>query len=145
MPREDHIDTRLVQNRLQGHPHALSLTFMCSIRVIPRRVDQRENPRRLGPINSRQVSLQPPVLIRAVVKIRVGPEHDNVGPGHVEGVVQVGDGPTLLVGHSPSGAVGHEGLWIIEDRELLDLVVALRHHPRPRARIGLDEAAERVP
>jgi hypothetical protein len=62
----------------------------------------------------------------------------------VEGVVEVvarrrGAG---VVRHAPPSVVGLEGL---HERKLLDLVVALGHHPRPRTRQRLDEAAVRVP
>lgn len=74
---------------------------MSRIRVVPWCVEEHEDPGSPGPINTRQVSLEPLVLIRLGVKVRIRSQHDDVDLCHVERVVQVGRGPTFLVWHLP--------------------------------------------
>lgn len=143
---KDDVDTRGEERVLHSflHPHGLELLLMIAIRVVPRRVNNSHEPRRPPPVHLLQIRLQPPVLVRVRSEGRVGTEHDDVDAGDLEGVEEVGGGSRFLVRHHPPGVVGGERSPV-EGLDLLDVVVAVRHHPRPPARQRLDQDPEPVP
>jgi len=151
MASEDDVDAGLEEQPLHGVPHGLALALMRGVGVVPGRVQQHHEPGRGAAVHGGEVRCQPPVLVRAGVEGRVRAEHDDVhgAPRRVEGVVEVGRRPALLVRHPPPRAVGRERRRRARDegqgRRRLHLVVALRDHPRPLARVPLHEPPERVP
>jgi hypothetical protein len=147
---EDNVDACLEEQPLHGHPHGLALALMRRVRVVPGRVQQHHEPGRGAAVHGSEVPGQPPVLVRAGVEGGIGAQHDDVhgAPRRAEGVVEVGRRPALLVRHPPPRAVcGERGRRAGRDRQgrRLHLVVALRDHPRPPARVPLHEPPERVP
>jgi hypothetical protein len=102
-----------------------------------------------------QVAPEPSVLRAAGRGVGVRAEHDDVrrAAGHVEGVEEVVARRRRgrrrprrrdVVRHAPVRVVRLERPGL-DDGEPLDLVVALGHHPRPRARQRLHQPAVRVP
>lgn len=142
------INSSTIEKFLHGSLHVvrLGLILMGSIRVVPRRVDNNHQPRSLFSIDLPQVGLQPLVLGGVLVKISVGPKHDDVDTtrGGVEGVVEVGVGGALVEGHGPASVVGGEG-GVVDGGDLLVLMIALGDHPWALAREWLHQAAEGVP
>lgn len=65
-------------------------------------------------------------------------------PRNVKGVVQVGVGAALLVGHGEARIVCGEGGRKVQE-EGLDLVVAFHRHEGRPAEDGLNQAAPGVP
>ena len=158
---EHDVDASLIEQPLHGDAHPLALALVRLVRVVPRRVEQHQQPWRAAAVDAREVPRQPPVLLRPFHERRVRAQHDDVrrAARRVERVVEVRRRrrrrrPTRLVvavvvRHPPPRVVGDERLDELphhgDPRQRLHLVVALRHHPRPRARQRLHETAERVP
>jgi hypothetical protein len=147
---EDDVDAGLKEQPLHGPPHGLALPLVRGVGVVPGRVQQRHEPGRGAPVHAGEVPRQPPVLVRAGVEGGVRAQHHDVhgAGGGVEGVVEVGRRPALLVRRRPPRAVrGERGRRARDRRQrrCLHLVVALRDHPRPPARVPLHKPPERVP
>lgn len=145
---QNDINTSTINEFFHGRLHVvgLRLALMSRIGVVPRRVDDHHHPRSPPSVHLPQVILQPLTLHRITAKIGVGTEHDDVDatPRGVEGVVEVGVGAALLKGHPPPRVVGGEGV-AVDKGDLLHLVVALRHHPRPLPGQRLHQPPKIVP
>jgi len=148
---EQGVDAGAVQEHLHGVLHGGAFPLVRLVDVVPRRVHKREHEHRrpaaaAAAVERREVGAEPPLLCASGAVVSVGAEHDDVhgATDDVEGVVEVvarrwrgtgavGDGD--VVGHAPPHVVGLERLRL-HQRQLLDLVIALRRHPRPRTRHG---------
>lgn len=75
MAREDDIYAGPEEQVLHGshHPDRLILLLVIAVGVVPRRVDNRDEPRRSPPVDLRQIRLQPSVLLGAGLEVSVRP------------------------------------------------------------------------
>lgn len=146
MTGKHHINTSPIQHIFHHflHPQGFVLQLVRFIGVVPGRVHNPDEPRGCRPVDLLQIGQEPPVLGRVSLKVGVGTQHDDVNTCDVEGVVEVGGGGALLVGHDPPGVVGRES-GAVDTPDFLLLVVAVGHHPGALAGEGLHQEAEGVP
>lgn len=144
MASKNDVDSCIIQQLFHGVSHAFTFPLMSSISIIPRSMQENKYPRSPLPINLSQVSFEPFILSRILVKIGIRSQHYNVSTSNIKRVIQIRRGSALFVGHEPACVVGLEGVGE-DDGDRLDLVVTLRHHPRAAAGVGLNQPPEGVP
>mmetsp|Transcript_4788 Transcript_4788/g.15571 ORF Transcript_4788/g.15571 Transcript_4788/m.15571 type:complete len:353 (-) Transcript_4788:134-1192(-) len=150
MPREDEVDARLEEERLQVPAHQLRLARVARVGVVPRRVHHHDHPRRSGAVDRRQVAPQPGVLQRAGLCRGVRRERDEVQRPDGARPPQVARRARRPVRHRVARVVrdprlGRPNLFLEEDSSFTALAIVRDPRPgRPQPR-GSHRSSSQAP